>query len=116
MSEDMVVIDHATKTINGVDVLADITMGIPRGATVILRGTNGSGKTMLLRLMCGLVQASEGSVVVDGRWLGRDCDFPPSVGVFLERPAFDGGRSGFSNLRSLASIRGAWARMGCATQ
>jgi ABC-2 type transport system ATP-binding protein len=106
MSEDMVVIDHATKTINGVDVLADITMGIPRGATVILRGTNGSGKTMLLRLMCGLVQASEGSVVVDGRWLGRDCDFPPSVGVFLERPAFDGGRSGFSNLRSLASIRG----------
>ncbi len=106
MSEDMVVIDHATKTINGVDVLADITMSIPRGATVILRGTNGSGKTMLLRLMCGLVQASEGSVVVDGRRLGRDSDFPPSVGVFLERPAFDGGRSGFSNLRSLASIRG----------
>ena len=115
MSEDMVVIDHATKTINGVDVLADITMGIPRGATVILRGTNGSGKTMLLRLMCGLVQASEGSVVVDGRWLGRDCDFPRASACSSNVPRSTAVEVA-SQTFALASIRGRVGEMGCATQ
>lgn len=55
-------------------------------------------KTMLLRLMCGLIYATEGSVSVNDRRLGKDLDFPESVGVMIESPAFIDEYTGQKNL------------------
>ena len=93
-----VVVDHVTKTIHGAVVLQDISLNFESGKVYGLQGENGSGKTMLLRLMCGLIYATEGSVSVNDRRLGKDLDFPESVGVMIESPAFIDEYTGQKNL------------------
>ena len=53
-----------------------------------LQGINGSGKTMLIRALCGLIYSAQGTVTVDGQILGKDISFPPSVGALIESPGF----------------------------
>lgn len=108
----MIEIEHLTKTLRGRTVLRDICLRLDSGGggmVVGLRGPNGSGKTMLLRAICGLIVASSGRVTVDGRVLGRDCSFPPSVGALLEHPAFLPEHTGRRNLALLGDIRGGLA-------
>lgn len=69
-------------------------------------GYNGSGKTVLLKCLCGLESVSSGRIEVDGQVLGRDLQFPPSLGLILETPGFLEGYSGFDNLKQLALIKG----------
>lgn len=100
-----VVVDHVTKTIHGAVVLQDISLNFESGKVYGLQGENGSGKTMLLRLMCGLIYATEGSVSVNNRRLGKDLDFPESVGVMIESPAFIDEYTGQKNLELLAGLK-----------
>ena len=94
-----------SKTIKGAVVLDGINLSLEGARVYGLRGKNGSGKTMLMRAMAGLIRPTEGEVVIDGRVLGRG-EFPPSVGIMLESPAFVGKYTGFRNLKYLAGIRG----------
>lgn len=96
----------ATKVIKGVPVLEDVTLGFERGRIYGVRGKNGSGKTMLLRLIAGLMVPTNGSVTVGGKRLGRDISFPPSIGALIENPSFISNYTGFANLKSLADIQG----------
>ncbi|MDR0514819.1 MAG: ATP-binding cassette domain-containing protein [Coriobacteriaceae bacterium] len=96
-----------TKKIHGTTVLADIDMTAQPGTIVGIRGINGSGKTMLLRSIAGFIKPTTGTVVIDGKELWRDLDFPESIGILIENPAFLGAYSAFDNLRLLASIKGA---------
>ncbi|AEB06516.1 ABC transporter related protein [Coriobacterium glomerans PW2] len=94
-----------SKTIKGVEVVRDVSLSAAPGRVVGLSGVNGSGKTMLMRMACGLIRPSAGEVAVDGKRLWRDIAFPPSVGLLIEGPAFLDNRSGTANLELLASIR-----------
>ena len=98
-------VTNLCKRIRGIDVLSNISLTVRAGATVGLAGANGSGKTMLMRAILGLIRPTSGTVSIDGKALGIDMAFPPSVGMLLEGPAFLSGRSGFDNLLMLASIR-----------
>lgn len=94
-----------SKEIHGAPVLRGVTIELAAGKIYGLVGPNGSGKTMLLRALCGLIHSTAGGVWLDGRLLGRDLAFPPSVGVMIENPEFLSARTGFANLELLASIR-----------
>lgn len=87
-------------------VLDEVTLSVERGQVVGLEGKNGSGKTMAMRVACGLVRPDAGEVVVDGKTLWSEASFPPSVGLLLEAPSLLGGYSAFDNLKLLASIKG----------
>lgn len=100
-----ILLDHVAKTMKGVDVLTDISMTLDSGKIFGFRGVNGSGKTMLMRVISGLVRSTKGTVTIDGKVLGKDLSFPPSVGALIENSAFLDGCSGFENLKILASIR-----------
>jgi len=93
------------KRIGGVDVLRDITVSISSGSVLGLAGVNGSGKTMLMRVMVGLVKPTSGTVIIDGLTLGRDLSFPPSAGILIESPSFLDTRSGLDNLRLVAAVQ-----------
>lgn len=97
---------NVTKTIKGVKVLDDISIDIPSGSVTGLRGINGSGKTMLMRAVCGLIGLDDGSIEVDDKRVGVDVDSPPSVGLLIENPGFIDGFSGFDNLWLLAQLTG----------
>lgn len=99
-------IEHLTKTIKGACVLDDVNMELESGNIYGFQGKNGSGKTMLLRAVSGLIYATKGTIQIDGNIMGKDMAFPPEVGVLIENPAFLGEYSGYDNLKMLASIRG----------
>lgn len=97
---------NVTKSIKGIKVLDDISIDIPSGSITGLRGINGSGKTMLMRAICGLIRVDGGSIEVDGKRVGVDVDGPPSVGLLIENPGFIDGFTGFDNLWLLAQLTG----------
>lgn len=76
------------------------------GEFIGLKGVNGSGKTMLMRLISGLILPSKGEIIIDGERIGKDITFPRSIGILIENPAFLDSYSGFQNLKLLASIKG----------
>lgn len=94
----------AYKKIHKADVINGITYTMTGGKIYGLQGKNGSGKTMLIRAICGLIHLTEGQILHDGRILGRDLEFPESIGLLLENPAFLDEYSGFDNLRQIAAI------------
>lgn len=80
-------------------------MTLVSGNVYGFQGINGSGKTMLMRLICGLIYPTKGEIVIDGKRLGKEITFPQSVGLLLENPAFLDSYTGFENLEMLASIK-----------
>lgn len=98
-------VKNASKKIKGATILQNINLDLHGGIIYGLQGPNGSGKTMLMRLIAGLIRPTSGSVVVDGKQLGKDIDFPPSMGLLIENPAFLPNYTGFKNLELIADIQ-----------
>ncbi len=86
-------------------ILKDITAEFTDGKIHGIIGRNGSGKTMLMKCICGFIKPTEGEITVAGKKIGVDCDFPESIGVIIETPEFIPYYSGFKNLKLLADIR-----------
>ena len=95
---------NVSKKIKGIDILDDVSLRMESGKIYGFRGKNGSGKTMLMRAIAGLIKVT-GTVDINGRILGKDEMFPPSIGILIENPSFISNYTGFENLKTLASIR-----------
>lgn len=98
-------ITDLVKDIKGKRIIDHVNLHLESGKITGLKGVNGSGKTMLMRLVCGLITPTSGSIVINGKRLGKDITFPESVGILIENPAFLDAYSGFDNLKLLASIK-----------
>ena len=98
-------VEHLTKEIGNDTVLKDVTLSLEKREIIGLEGQNGSGKTMLMRAVCGLIKPTQGYVSIENKKLWDDIDFPPSVGLLLEKPALLSSYSGRKNLEILSSIK-----------
>ena len=87
------------------EILKDIDVDFEKGKIHGVVGRNGSGKTMLMKCICGFVKPTSGSVKVDGKMIGKDVDFPQNVGIIIETPGFIPYYSGYRNLKILAGLR-----------
>lgn len=94
-----------SKRIGPEEVLSNVNFEVDLGSIVGLEGENGSGKTMAMRTVCGLVRPDTGTISVGGKQLWRQIDFPQSLGFLIEEPALLNSYSGLKNLELLASIR-----------
>jgi len=101
-----IICKDVVKDIKGHRVIDGISLEMDGGKIIGFRGINGSGKTMLMRLISGLISITEGSITIDGKELGKDITFPPSLGILIENPAFLDSYTGFQNLKMLAAIKG----------
>lgn len=99
-------IKNVTKIIKYNTVIDNVSLTVNSGKITGLKGVNGSGKTMLMRLVSGLILPTSGEIIIDGETLGKDITFPRSIGTLIENPAFLDNYSGFQNLKLLASIQG----------
>ena len=97
---------HVTKRYGKIEVLKDVSLTCKAGKIYGLIGRNGSGKTVLLKSICGFVLPTSGEVRVQGQQVGKDADFPTDIGFIIESPGFLARESGLQNLMHLASIRG----------
>ena len=100
-----IVVNEVSKSIYGVPIINSVSMTLVSGNVYGFQGINGSGKTMLMRLICGLIYPTKGEIVIDGKRLGKEITFPQRVGLLLENPAFLDSYTGFENLEMLASIK-----------
>lgn len=101
----MIKVENVSKTIKGQRILNHINLELEYGMVYGFVGRNGSGKTMLLKAICGFITPDEGRIIIDGKELGKELDFPPNIGVIIEKPAFVPYLSGVENLKNLAVIR-----------
>lgn len=99
-------IKNYSKKLRGKYVLQNINLELEKGKVYGVEGHNGCGKTMLLRAISGLITATSGNVIIDGKELKRDFDFPSSIGVLIENPEFWKYKTGYEVLKLLADIKG----------
>lgn len=100
-----VCVQNYTKTIKNKKVLDNINLYAETGSTIGIIGKNGSGKTMLLRAVSGLIRPSSGKIIIDGQILTDKNPFPNSLGVVIEPASLWGCYTAYETLQILAGIR-----------
>ena len=100
-----IIVDHVSLQIKNAKLLSDVSLSLHSGRVYGLRGRNGSGKTVLMKTICGFMRPTEGKVLINGKVLHKDMDFLPSAGIIIEEPGFFPNYSGFKNLKILAGIQ-----------
>ena len=99
-------IEHVTKKINNATVLKDICLEMKGGTVYGLQGKNGSGKTMLMRAISGLIRPTSGRIVINGEQLHKNISIPRSIGLLLENPSLLPEYDASQNLKLLAKMQG----------
>ena len=100
----MIKVESLVLNIKRTCILQSISIEFEKGKIHGLIGRNGSGKTMLMKCICGFVRPTAGTVTVAGKQVGRECDFPESMGIIIETPGFIPYYSGYRNLKLLADL------------
>lgn len=101
----MIEVQNISLKIKKAKILENINFTCEQGEICGIIGRNGSGKTMLLKCICGFVHHTAGEITVFGKVIGKDTDFIPNAGIIIETPGFIPYYSGFKNLKLLASIQ-----------
>lgn len=94
------------KSIKGITILDNISMNMSSGKIYGIKGKNGSGKTMLMRAISGLIIPDSGKIVINKKILHKDISFPDSIGILIETPSFLPQYTGYKNLKLLAGLSG----------
>lgn len=105
MSNKVVIsLSHVVKSFKNTKVLDDISLTFEASKIHGLIGRNGSGKTVLLKCICGFYHLDQGEILVNGKKIHKEIETPQSIGVLIERPGFLPHCSAYSNLKFLASL------------
>ena len=113
MSGDTVIsVQGVSKNFGDAQVLRDVDRDFEEGKVHGIVGNNGSGKTVLMKCICGFLPPNEGKILVRGKQVGRDMDFPDDTGIIIETPGFLPNLTGMKNLELLASLRRRVDRVG----
>lgn len=101
----MICVEEVSLTIKKHCILDQVSMEVKSGEAVGLVGGNGSGKTMLMKCICGFHRSFSGVITVLGKRVGKEAEFPPSTRFIIENPGFLPYLSGYENLKMLADIK-----------
>ena len=97
-------VNNYTKIIKGMTVLDNVNLTLEKGSISLIVGGNGSGKTMLLRALSGLIFPTSGEILIDGKKMIFNEKFPVDIGICIEQNGMQSNISGFENLAYLANI------------
>jgi len=98
-------LENICKKFNKETVLRDVNADFHYGKIYGIVGKNGSGKTVLFKIIVGFIRPTSGHVYVKGKEIGVDTDFAEDVGLIIETPGFLSQYNAYKNLEYLASIR-----------
>lgn len=98
-------VQHVSKSFGEEQVLKNICRSFEIGKIHGIVGNNGSGKTVLMKCICGFLRPDSGKIYVNYKEVGKDMDFPADLGIIIETPGFLPNISGFKNLQLLASLK-----------
>lgn len=103
---DYIQLTNISKTFGKQTVLQPLTMGFEEGMIHGIIGRNGSGKTVLMKMILGILQPTTGTVIVGDKRIGKDVDFPESAGAIIETIEFIPYMSAYQNLADIAAMHG----------
>jgi len=103
---ELIELRDVSKSYKGLVIFEGINLKIEEGKIYGIVGHNGSGKSVLFKLICGFIFPNSGSVFVRGEELGKSIRFPDNFGIIIDRPGYLANKTGFENLKSLAMING----------
>lgn len=101
---NIIEVKNLSLTLGKTDILKNISVTFEEGKIHGLIGRNGSGKTMLMKCICGFVKPTSGEVIVSKKVVVKDVDFPKDTGIIIETPGFIPYYSGYKNLKLLAGL------------
>ncbi|MBE6842511.1 MAG: ATP-binding cassette domain-containing protein [Ruminococcus sp.] len=101
---DIIIVKNLELTIKKAEILKSVNISFEKGKIHGLIGRNGSGKTMLMKCICGFIRPTGGEIIVNDKRVGSDCDFPENIGIIIETPGFIPYYSGYKNLKILADL------------
>ncbi len=106
MTEIIIKAENICKNFRNNQVLKNVNFTAQCGEIVAICGKNGSGKTVFIRILCGLIKANKGEVSIFGKRIGKDLEFPPSTGIHFESSGLLLSKSAYENLYLLSLING----------
>ena len=98
-------VQNVSKNFGEETVLSNVSHDFEEGKIHGIVGNNGSGKTVLMKCICGFLLPTNGKILVNYKQVGKDCDFPENMGIIIETPGFLPGLTGMKNLQILASLK-----------
>ena len=101
---DIIKVEDICLTLSKTEILKHINVSFEKGKIHGLIGRNGSGKTMLMKCICGFIKPDSGKIFVQDKQVGKDVDFPQNMGIIIETPGFIPYYSGYKNLKLLAGL------------
>lgn len=101
-----IIVNNLIKRFGKTTVLSGVSVEFEQEKIHGIIGRNGSGKTVLMKCICGLTPITDGTVTVNNKKIGVDCEIIPNAGVIIETPGFLPNLSGYANLKNLASLTG----------
>lgn len=102
---NVIKLTNISKSFNEIVLFNNVNLIVEKGKTYGIRGYNGSGKSVLLKLLCGFIKPDSGELIIDPQFKDVRNDFPEKFGVIIDGPGYIANKTGFENLKSLASIR-----------
>ena len=103
--ENVIEVCGVNKYFGDEHVLKDVSHTFEKGKIHGIVGNNGSGKTVLMKCICGFLKPDSGVIYVNHKQVGKETDFPEDIGIIIETPGFLPHLSGTQNLKILASLQ-----------
>ncbi len=103
--QNAIEVNEVNLVIGKTQILKNVTVNFEKGKIHGLIGRNGSGKTMLMKCICGFIKPTSGKIIVQEQVVGKDMDYPENMGIIIETPGFIPYYSGYKNLKLLAGLR-----------
>lgn len=103
--EPMIVLENVVKKFKDYTALRGISISFEKGKIHGIIGRNGSGKTVMMKCICGLMHPDSGKITVNGKMIGKEVDIANDIGAIIEAPGFLPKYSGYRNLKFLADIK-----------
>lgn len=100
-----IAVKNLTKSFKGIKILNNVNITFKSKKIIALVGRNGSGKSVLLKLLCGLYLPTEGEILFDNINYNLNDEYPPNTRALIEKPTFMDELTGFENLKLLAKIQ-----------
>lgn len=100
----MIEIKNITKSYDERKILDDVSINFEEGKIYGIIGQNGSGKSVLLKVMSGFITPDQGTIIYDGKDINKEETFPDNTGILLDNSGFVPNLTGFDNLKLLATI------------
>ncbi len=102
--ESVIILQDVVKKFRDHTALQGVSVQFEKGKIHGIIGRNGSGKTVMMKCICGLMHPDQGSISVNGKLVGKETDIAAGVGAIIEAPGFLPNYSGYRNLKFLADI------------